>query len=54
MDAAAGRHELLGQFTSDQALILAYTVMAAVPAIIFYIFAERQLVSGLTAGSVKG
>ena len=43
-----------GVYTRDQALILAYTVTAILPAIIFYIFAERQLVSGLTAGSVKG
>jgi len=43
-----------GVYTSDHALILAYTVIAVLPAIIFYIFAERQLVSGLTAGSVKG
>ena len=41
-------------YTRDQALILAYTVVAVLPAIVFYIFAERQLVSGLTAGSVKG
>jgi ABC-type glycerol-3-phosphate transport system permease component len=25
-----------------------------VPVIIFYIFAERQIVSGLTAGAIKG
>jgi raffinose/stachyose/melibiose transport system permease protein len=43
-----------GQFTSDQALTLAYTVTTTLPAVIFYVFAERQLVSGLTAGSVKG
>ena len=43
-----------GQFTSDHALILAYTVTAAIPAVIFYIFAERQLVGGLTGGAVKG
>ncbi len=49
-----GAMNFKGQFSSDQALTLAYTVMTAVPAIIFYIFAERQLVSGLTAGSVKG
>ena len=43
-----------GQYSSDQALVLAYTVIAAIPAIIFYIFAERQLVGGLTGGAVKG
>jgi raffinose/stachyose/melibiose transport system permease protein len=43
-----------GQFISDHALILAYTVTAAIPAVVFYIFAERQLVGGLTGGAVKG
>jgi raffinose/stachyose/melibiose transport system permease protein len=43
-----------GQYTSDKALVLAYTVTAAIPAVIFYIFAERQLVGGLTGGAVKG
>ena len=42
------------QYVSDQARILAYTVIAILPAIVFYAFAERQLVSGLTAGGVKG
>ena len=42
------------QYVSDQARILAFTVVAILPAIIFYAFAERQLVSGLTAGGVKG
>jgi raffinose/stachyose/melibiose transport system permease protein len=49
-----GAMNFKGQFTSDQALTLAYTVTTALPAVVFYIFAERQLVSGLTAGSVKG
>jgi raffinose/stachyose/melibiose transport system permease protein len=43
-----------GTYTSDQARILAFTVLATVPAILFYIVAERQIVRGLTAGSVKG
>ncbi len=42
------------QYVSDQARILAFTVVAIMPAIVFYVFAERQLISGLTAGSVKG
>ena len=42
------------QYTTDTARILAYTTLALVPAIVFYLFAERQLVGGLTQGSVKG
>ncbi len=30
------------------------TTESAVPAVVFYIFAERQIVSGLTAGALKG
>jgi raffinose/stachyose/melibiose transport system permease protein len=33
--------------------ILAYTVIATVPSIVFYFFAERELVSGLISGSLK-
>jgi raffinose/stachyose/melibiose transport system permease protein len=43
-----------GQYSSDQARTLAFTVVAILPAIVFYIAAERQLVGGLTSGAVKG
>lgn len=42
------------QYTTDTARILAYTTLALVPALAFYLVAERQLVGGLTSGSVKG
>jgi raffinose/stachyose/melibiose transport system permease protein len=42
------------QYSSDAARILAFTVMAMIPAVLFYAVAERQIVSGLTSGSVKG
>ena len=42
------------QYTTDTARILAYTTLALIPALVFYVFAERQLVGGLTAGAVKG
>jgi len=41
------------QYTTDYALVLAYTVLSMVPALIFYAVAERQIVGGLTAGAVK-
>jgi raffinose/stachyose/melibiose transport system permease protein len=28
--------------------------LAMIPAIVFYLFAERHIIAGLTAGSVKG
>lgn len=42
------------QYTSDTARVFAYTTLSMVPALLFYVVAERQIVSGLTAGSVKG
>ena len=41
------------QYTTDSARILAYTTLSLVPALLFYVVAERQLVGGLTAGAVK-
>jgi raffinose/stachyose/melibiose transport system permease protein len=42
------------QYSSDTARILAYTSLSLVPALVFYLFVERQLVGGLTSGAVKG
>jgi raffinose/stachyose/melibiose transport system permease protein len=42
------------QYSSDTARILAYTTLALIPALLFYIVAERQLIGGLTRGAVKG
>jgi len=42
------------EYSSDKARVMAYTVVTIIPAIIFYAFAERHIVSGLTSGSVKG
>jgi raffinose/stachyose/melibiose transport system permease protein len=42
------------QYTTDIAKILAFTTLSMVPALVFYAFAERQLIRGLTTGAVKG
>ena len=42
------------QYTTDTAKVLAFTTLSMVPALIFYAFAERQLIRGLTSGAVKG
>jgi raffinose/stachyose/melibiose transport system permease protein len=42
------------QYSQDVAPILAYTALSMVPALLFYVFAERQLIGGLTSGAVKG
>jgi len=49
-----GTMQFQGQYGSDPALISAFIVLSAIPTLIFYIFAERQIVAGLTAGAVKG
>jgi raffinose/stachyose/melibiose transport system permease protein len=35
-------------------LVLAFVTLTMLPAVIFYFFAEKQIVSGLTAGALKG
>jgi raffinose/stachyose/melibiose transport system permease protein len=42
------------QYTTDTSKVLAFTTLSMVPALIFYAFAERQLIRGLTSGAVKG
>ncbi len=42
------------EYTSDIARVLAFTSLAMVPALAFYVLAERQLIGGLTTGAVKG
>lgn len=49
-----GTMQFQGQYSQDLALISAFVALSAIPTIIFYMFAERQIVSGLTAGAVKG
>jgi len=41
------------QYSTDTAMLLAYTSMAMLPAIIFFSFFQRHIVGGLT-GAVKG
>ncbi|MEO8286624.1 MAG: carbohydrate ABC transporter permease [Chloroflexota bacterium] len=43
-----------GQFGTDWSKVLAFISLALVPTIVFYLLAERHIVSGLTAGAVKG
>jgi len=49
-----GTMQFQGQYGQDLALVSAFVALSSIPTIIFYIFAERQIVSGLTAGAVKG
>jgi len=49
-----GVQNFQGQYSSDVAKVLAYVVLAMIPALLFYIIAERQLISGLASGATKG
>ncbi len=42
------------QYSTDWASVLAFVTLAMIPAVLIYLLAERQIVSGLTAGAVKG
>lgn len=49
-----GTMQFQGQYGQDLSLVSAFVALSALPTIIFYLLAERQIVSGLTAGAVKG
>ncbi|MGW4665992.1 carbohydrate ABC transporter permease [Streptosporangium sandarakinum] len=49
-----GVQQFQGQYATEWARVLAYVTVAMVPALAFYALAERRLVSGLTAGAMKG
>jgi raffinose/stachyose/melibiose transport system permease protein len=49
-----GTMQFQGQYGQDLSLVSAFVALSAIPTIIFYLVAERQIVSGLTAGAVKG
>jgi raffinose/stachyose/melibiose transport system permease protein len=49
-----GVMQFQGEHSTDWATIMAYITLTMIPAIVFYLFAERHLIAGLTAGAVKG
>ncbi|CAN5860416.1 carbohydrate ABC transporter permease [soil metagenome] len=49
-----GIMQFQGQWGTDWARVLAFVSLTLIPTIGFYFFAERHIVTGLTAGAVKG
>jgi multiple sugar transport system permease protein len=47
-------NNLQGQFVSNQNMIAAAALMAAVPTLVVYILLQRQFIAGLALGSTKG
>jgi raffinose/stachyose/melibiose transport system permease protein len=43
-----------GEFSTDWNLILAFITLTILPAVIMFLAAQKHIVAGLTAGSVKG
>lgn len=42
-----------GQYTTDWGLIMSASVVATLPTLVFFVFMQKRLVSGLAAGAVK-
>lgn len=49
-----GMQQFQGQFLTNWARIMAYVTLLIIPAVLFYLFAEKYIVTGLTGGELKG
>lgn len=49
-----GIMQFQGQYGTDWARVMAYVTILMVPALIFYFFTEKYIVTGLTGGELKG
>ena len=47
-------YSAVGQYTTNWPAFMTLSVIVLIPMVIFFIFAQRQIVSGLVSGSVKG
>lgn len=52
--ASVGLASFIGEYTTPLDLVMAGAIVFTVPAVAFYLAVQRYLVSGLTAGAVKG
>ena len=48
-----GLANFFGQYTTDWGAVMSASVVATLPTLVFFLFMQRQLVSGLAAGAVK-
>ncbi len=49
-----GIQQFQGEHLTDWAKIMAYVTLLIIPTVIFYMFAEKYIVTGLTGGELKG
>jgi multiple sugar transport system permease protein len=50
----AGLAQFQGQYTAEYGLLMAGTVIASVPVLIFYVFAQRFIIQSVASAGVKG
>ena len=44
----------LGEYSNDYGGLMAFAVAGSLPIVLLFIFFQKYLVSGMTAGAVKG
>ncbi len=49
-----GIYTAIGPYASDWGSVFAYVMFATLPIAVTYVFAQKQFISGLTAGALKG
>lgn len=49
-----GIMQFQGEHATDWVSVMAYISLMMLPALVFYLFTERHLISGLTAGALRG
>jgi len=49
-----GTAQFQSEFSTNWALTLAYVSLSLVPALLFYLLAQRQMIDGLSKGAIKG
>jgi len=52
--ASVGLAGFVGELSTPIQSVMAVGIMYTLPAVVFYLFVQRYIVSGMTAGSVKG
>ncbi len=52
--ASVGLAGFVGELSTPMHTVMAIGLMYTLPAVVFYLFVQRYVVSGMTAGSVKG
>jgi multiple sugar transport system permease protein len=51
---SVGVSGFIGELSTPLQTVMAVSVMYTLPAVVFYLFAQKYVVSGMTAGAVKG